>query len=227
MTHEFKDVAGDTYLSIDASQPVVTIDNPRLIEPGVGFHIGGTDPVLVISAGGKVTWNGREVVGDEEFKKAMMDLNVKLQGINKTIQPAQEPVGFTSEESIRALKESGVSVQVYASRGTWFDEPLYTRPAPAMPTHEAIYETIINWDEGGKRSRRELARRIEALYTRSVPPQPALSESVIEELAVKHEAFGFGRVDAKGFTTHGFDPCGLAAFAKELVEAHCRGGANK
>jgi hypothetical protein len=32
-------------------------------------------------------------------------------------------------------------------------------------TEEAIYETIIQWDEGGgKRSRRELARRIVALY---------------------------------------------------------------
>jgi hypothetical protein len=35
---------------------------------------------------------------------------------------------------------------------------------------EAVYETIIQWDEGGgKRSRRELARRIVALYT--TPPQ--------------------------------------------------------
>jgi len=34
---------------------------------------------------------------------------------------------------------------------------------------EAVYETIINWDEGGgKRSRRELARRIVDLYT--TPP---------------------------------------------------------
>ncbi len=34
---------------------------------------------------------------------------------------------------------------------------------------EAVYETIIHWDEGGgKRSRRELARRIVALYT--TPP---------------------------------------------------------
>ena len=31
---------------------------------------------------------------------------------------------------------------------------------------EAVYETIIHWDEsGGKRSRRELARRIVSLYT--------------------------------------------------------------
>jgi hypothetical protein len=35
---------------------------------------------------------------------------------------------------------------------------------------ETVYETIIHWDEGGgKRSRRELARRIVALYT---TPQP-------------------------------------------------------
>ena len=35
---------------------------------------------------------------------------------------------------------------------------------------EAVYETIIHWDEGGgKRSRRELARRIVSLYT--TPPQ--------------------------------------------------------
>jgi len=126
-------------------------------------------------------------------------------------QPAQEPVGFTSEESIRALKESGVSVQVYASRGTWFDEPLYTRPAPAMPTHEAIYETIINWDEGGKRSRRELARRIEALYTHSVPTQPALSDKQILDI--------FGKVSADGMG-HYMTAVGRA------IEAHCRGGAS-
>lgn len=38
----------------------------------------------------------------------------------------------------------------------------------------------------------------------------------IESLAVEHEAFGFGQVDAKGFTTHGFDADGLQAFIKEL-----------
>lgn len=38
----------------------------------------------------------------------------------------------------------------------------------------------------------------------------------IEKLAVKHEAFGFGRVDAKGYTTHGFDPDGLCDFVNEL-----------
>jgi N-methylhydantoinase B/oxoprolinase/acetone carboxylase alpha subunit len=35
---------------------------------------------------------------------------------------------------------------------------------------ETVYETVIHWDEGGgKRSRRELARRIVALY--AAPPQ--------------------------------------------------------
>jgi len=154
----------------------------------------------------------------------MVVANLVREGVNKhrarelaahfltlPTQPAQEPVGFTSEESIRALKESGVSVQVYASRGTWFDEPLYTRPAPAMPTHEAIYETIINWDEGGKRSRRELARRIEALYTHSVPTQPALSDKQILDI--------FGKVSADGMG-HYMTAVGRA------IEAHCRGGAS-
>jgi hypothetical protein len=42
------------------------------------------------------------------------------------------------------------------------------RHAPV--TMETVYETIIHWDEGGgKRSRRELARRIVDLYTN--PPR--------------------------------------------------------
>jgi len=49
-----------------------------------------------------------------------------------------------------------------------------------------------------------------------------LDERQIERLAVKHEAFGFGRVDAKGLTTHGFDPDGLAAFAREIAEEAVR-----
>jgi hypothetical protein len=46
---------------------------------------------------------------------------------------------------------------------------------------ETVYETIIHWDEGGgKRSRRELARRIVALYT---TPQPATQDNAFEGLA--------------------------------------------
>lgn len=48
-----------------------------------------------------------------------------------------------------------------------------------------------------------------------VPPTPA----EIEQMAVKHEAFGFGQVDYKGLTTHGFDPEGLLAFVNELFAA--------
>jgi hypothetical protein len=40
----------------------------------------------------------------------------------------------------------------------------------------------------------------------------------IEQLAIKHEAFGFGLVDAKGYTTHGFDPDGLHSFVAELTQ---------
>ena len=49
---------------------------------------------------------------------------------------------------------------------------LNERPYKPQPvTQEAVYETIIQWDEGGgKRSRRELARRIVALY--ATQPQP-------------------------------------------------------
>jgi len=46
---------------------------------------------------------------------------------------------------------------------------------------ETIYETIIHWDEGGgKRSRRELARRIEALYTTPQQRKPLTHEQVYE-----------------------------------------------
>ena len=60
---------------------------------------------------------------------------------------------------------------------TWFDgDKVVTQEIPESEVYkqepvalEAVYETIIHWDEGGgKRSRRELARRIVALYT--TPP---------------------------------------------------------
>jgi hypothetical protein len=42
---------------------------------------------------------------------------------------------------------------------------------------ETVYETIIHWDEGGgKRSRRELARRIVALYTTPQQRKPLTFE---------------------------------------------------
>lgn len=44
---------------------------------------------------------------------------------------------------------------------------------------ETVYETIIHWDEGGgKRSRRELARRIVALYTTPQQRKPLTDEQI-------------------------------------------------
>jgi hypothetical protein len=44
---------------------------------------------------------------------------------------------------------------------------------------ETVYEAIIQWDEGGgKRSRRELARRIVALYTAPPQRQPLTGEGI-------------------------------------------------
>ena len=48
---------------------------------------------------------------------------------------------------------------------------------------EAVYETIIHWDEGGgKRSRRELARRIVDLYT----TPPAAQRQPLTDAEVLH-----------------------------------------
>ena len=49
------------------------------------------------------------------------------------------------------------------------------------PVLETVYETIIQWDEGGgKRSRRELARRIVALYTS--PPQRSTAGATYSDI---------------------------------------------
>jgi len=51
---------------------------------------------------------------------------------------------------------------------------------------EAVYETIIHWDEGGgKRSRRELARRIVSLYTTPTQRKPLINEQ-LEAMAEKY-----------------------------------------
>lgn len=47
---------------------------------------------------------------------------------------------------------------------------------------------------------------------------PSPSDAEIETLAVEYEAFGFGRVDDKGLTTHGFDPDGLGNFVRAILD---------
>ena len=63
-------------------------------------------------------------------------------------------------------------------------EEALAQPEQEPVALETVYETIIQWDEGGgKRSRRELARRIVALYT--TPPQrtwQGLTEDEINEV---------------------------------------------
>jgi hypothetical protein len=74
-----------------------------------------------------------------------------------------------------------------AEAGAW--RPLYARPAPsAEPVAlETVYETIIQWDEGGgKRSRRELARRIVALYAAPQPDHREVMRQAIEALRNAH-----------------------------------------
>lgn len=60
---------------------------------------------------------------------------------------------------------------------------------------------------------------LRAALEQPAAPAPVLTDAEIEKLAVRHEAFGFGAVDAKGFTTHGFDPEGLRNFAHNLLAA--------
>ena len=77
------------------------------------------------------------------------------------------------EETIRKLK----------SRVARLEKALASQPAPVQEpvTLETVYETIIHWDEGGgKRSRRELARRIVDLYT-TPPAQPAAWVGLTDE----------------------------------------------
>lgn len=45
-----------------------------------------------------------------------------------------------------------------------------------------------------------------------------ITKTKIEALAVEHEAFGFGRVDAEGYTTHGFNPDGLHEFVTKIIK---------
>jgi len=62
---------------------------------------------------------------------------------------------------------------------------------------ETVYETIIHWDEnGGKRSRRELARRIVDLY--STPPQHIWVSLTDEEIIKRANNEVFAEAFARG-----------------------------
>jgi len=81
------------------------------------------------------------------------------------------------------LKASGSALKHYSMQKTKDDMRQALRQAIAglesqePVALETVYETIIQWDEGGgKRSRRDLARRIIDLYTH--PPQRTEQEAV-------------------------------------------------
>lgn len=61
-----------------------------------------------------------------------------------------------------------------------------------------------------------------ALLAIAVP----LTDERIEQLAIEHEDFGFGRVDDYGISTHGFNPKGLRDFAR-AIESEVKGGGAK
>jgi hypothetical protein len=67
---------------------------------------------------------------------------------------------------------------------------------------ETVYETIIHWDEGGgKRSRRELARRIVALYTHPPQRKPLTDEEILSDEVLRYYFGcngGAGPVSQKG-----------------------------
>ena len=82
---------------------------------------------------------------------------------------------FRKEQAITAIKKALAQEKALQTLHDENERLGLYKDAYAQPEHEpvaleAVYETIIHWDEGGgKRSRRELARRIVSLYT--IPPQ--------------------------------------------------------
>jgi len=100
----------------------------------------------------------------------------------------------------KALLEQPVPVQepkqmnVKQPPASWNTPPAQPAPVQEPLDLQTVYDTIIQWDVGGgKRSRRELARRIVDLYI-TPPAQPAawvgLDEDEVEDCA-------------KGCATHG------------------------
>jgi len=96
----------------------------------------------------------------------------------------QETNQVTLTQTNIGIGERGMEAYEAAKERGWVglsDKRLMEMPKQEPVALEAVYETIIHWDEGGgKRSRRELARRIVDLYTN---PQPATQDNAFEGLA--------------------------------------------
>ena len=101
-------------------------------------------------------------VEDKRIEAAIYALRTVL------AQPEQEPVAWYHAEE---YKTHFTTEPTHDLIGKYW-QPLYTAPRPwvGLDALETVYKIIIDWDEcGGKRSRRELARRIVDLY--AAPPQ--------------------------------------------------------
>jgi hypothetical protein len=83
-------------------------------------------------------------------------------------------VAWNSEDGFTFWEDEQQAVRWSAADSNEYPVQYVMQKAQTAPVHEpvaweTVYETIIHWDEGGgKRSRRELARRIVDLYT--TPP---------------------------------------------------------
>ena len=128
----------------------------------------------------------REALADNALNK--LAENELALGLDYTMTQPGVGIGQAAEEAYKAAKERGwVGVS---------DERLMEMPAQDEPVAlETVYETIIQWDEGGgKRSRRELARRIAALYTCPPAREPLTVVEIMREWnSAKNSVVEFAR----------------------------------
>lgn len=75
-----------------------------------------------------------------------------------------------AQQALEALIGAGDDMDVAMQDAFVALRASLAQPEPEPVVLETVYETIIHWDEsGGKRSRRDLARRIVSLF--AAPPQ--------------------------------------------------------
>jgi len=85
---------------------------------------------------------------------------------------------MTKDEALNMCFEY-IETNAHGSKFIRFIKEALAQTEPKPVELESVYETIIQWDEGGgKRSRRELARRIVSLYHTSPHCKPLTDEAI-------------------------------------------------